>query len=327
MKSIGIWYDVKGNDLPPLEVHVNLWNRNIQNRKKATNPFIDLGISVPNFRKISSIDILLPFPIEKDEITDLYNFINNPATARLVFNEVDCEVSSKDRYAVIQSENFDKSKLLISIKNEGEFDSFIKHKCDAETTMLSIDLEELKNDNKFEAFNELYFRFRINSDSIKKSLFSPVQKKNWFLESGFVETQIVDIKINQERNLPHRICKEYRLKKYHFAIFKKIHLLVMSNIRDEVDTFGTGIYECRKLEEHDWDDYLEKKYDATNILAYHWKEKCKDENVITNFSKLVRISTASTNMKVIITYVVVVVLLGALGSGIMELIKLLCNLN
>ena len=202
-------------------------------------------------------------------------------------------------------------------------ESFIKCNSNDETTILSIDFEELKRDDKFNEFNDLYFRFRVNSNSIKKSLFCPVEKKNWFLESGFIETEIIDIKINQERNLPHNICKDYRLKKYRFAAFKKIHLLIMSDSSDEVDTFGTGIYECRKLEDHDWDNYLENNYDVTNILAYHWKEKGKDERAISNFSKLIRISTASTNMKVIVTYVLVVVLLGAFGSGVMELIKLL----
>ena len=62
-------------------------------------------------------------------------------------------------------------------------------------------------------------------------------------------------------------------------------------------------------------------HDVTNILAYHWKEKSKAEKGILNFSKLIRISTASTNLKVIITYVLVVILLGACGSSLIELIK------
>lgn len=292
-------------------------------KQKNTAPFIDFGIGIPGFRKIKALDILLPFHIDKSEITDLYEHVRDPDTARLIFNEVECEISSKDRYAVIKSDNFDNSKLLISIKNEEDLESFIKCNSNDETTILSIDFEELKKDDKFNEFDDLYFRFRVNSNSIKKSLFCPVEKKNWFLESGFIETEIIDIKINQERNLPHNVCKDYRLKKYSFAAFKKIHLLIMSDSSDEVDTFGTGIYECRKLEDHDWDNYLENNYDVTNILAYHWKEKGKDERAISSFSKLIRISTASTNMKVIVTYVLVVVLLGAFGSGVMELIKFL----
>ena len=54
----------------------------------------------------------------------------------------------------------------------------------------------------------------------------------------------------------------------------------------------------------------------TNIIIH--RENTKG---IFNFSKLIRISTASTNLKVIITYVLVVIILGACGSGLLELIK------
>lgn len=321
MKSIGIWYEVNNEELPQLEIHINLWN--LRKGKKNTFPFMDFGIGIPDFRKIEELDILLPFDINKSEIIDLYKYVKDPDTARLIFNEVECEVSSKDRYSVIKSDSFDNSKLLISIKSESELYSVVKCSRCQEGTILSVDFGELKKDDKFGEYKDLYFRFRINSDNIKKSLFCPVQKKNWFLESGFVETEIIDVKINQERNLSHNVCKDYRLKKYRFAIFKKIHLLVMSDSSDVIDAFETGIYECRKLEERAWDNYLENNYDVTNILAYHWKRKSKDEKGICNFSKLIRVSSASTNMKVIITYMLIVILLGTLGSGLLELIKFL----
>lgn len=305
--------------MPQLEFHINLWN--LKGNNKSTSPFVDFGISISDFRKIKSLDILLPFRINDSEIIDLYELVKTPDIARLIFNEVECEISSKDRYTIIESDNFDKPKLLVNVKKDGELESFICHSIDNDMSSFTMDFEELIKDEKFSEYDDLYIRFRVNSESIKKSLFCPVRKKNWFLESGFVETQIVDIKINQERNLPHNICKDYRLNKYKFAVFKKIHLLVMSNSSDDVDSFGTGIYECRKLEEHDWDAYLENNYDVTDVLAYHWKEKSKDEKGILNFSKLIRISTASTNLKVIITYVLVVIILGACGSGLLELIK------
>lgn len=319
MKSMGIWYELYGAEMPPLDFHVNLWN--LKGNNKNTSPFVDFGISVSDFRKIKALDILLPFSIDDSEIVDLYELVKTPCIARLIFNEIECEISSKDRYAIIESNNFGKPKLLVNIKNEGKLESFICHRNDAEMSSFSVNFQELAKDEKFAEYDDLYIRFRVKSESIKESLFCPVHKKNWFLESGFVKTQIVDIKINQERNLPHDVCKNYRLNKYKFAIFRKIHLLVMSNSSDEVDSFGTGIYECRKLEEHDWDDYLGNDYDVTNVLAYHWKEKSEDETGLLNFSKLIRISTASTNLKVIITYVLVVIVLGACGSGLLELIK------
>lgn len=320
MKSIGVWYKVCEEECPQLEFHINLWN--LKKGKKNPIPFIDLGVGIPQFRKIKSLDILLPFEITETEIVDLYEMVKEPDTARLIFNEIECEIASKDRYVIIQSDNFENAKWLINIKKENALESFVTCSKKGESTCLSLDFTELKKDSKFSQYDDLYLRFRLNSESIKRTLFCPIHKKNWFLESGFVETQIVDIKVNQERNLPHNICKDYRVNKYSFASFKKIHLLVMSDSRDDVESLS-GMYECRKLEEQGWDDYLGNNYDVANILAYHWKEKSKDGKGVFNFSKLIRISTASTNKKVIVTYMIVVVLLGALGGGLLELLKFL----
>ena len=326
MKSIGIWYEVdrglNDEELPKLECHINLWN--LKKNKKKTKPFIDFGISIPDFRKVKNLDFLMPFKFNENEIIDLYDYVKLPDAARLIFNEIECEISSKDRYTIIESDNFNTNKLLIRIKNGHVLEKFVKIYDNLnDTTRISINFEELKKDKLFNEYNDLYFRFRVNSESIEKALFCSVQKKNWFLESGFIETQIIDIKINQERNLPHDVCKEYRLKNFSFANFKKIHLLIMSDSSDEVDTFGSGVYECRKLEERGWEKYLENRYDVTNILAYHWKEKEKDSKGISNFNRLIRISTSSTNMKVIITYILIVISLGMIGNGIIELIKLI----
>lgn len=319
MRSIGIWYKLNTEEIPQLDFHINLWN--LKGDNKRIRPFVDFGISISDFRKIKSIDILLPFIVENNQMVDLYELVKTPEIARLIFNEIECEISSKDRYTIIESDNFARSKLLINIKNKDGFESFVSYNNYEDMSIISMNFDELANDEKLLEYDDVYVRFRVLGDGIKQSLFCPVHKKNWFLESGFVETQIADIKINQERNLPHNICKNYRIQKYKFAVFGKIHLLVMSESSDEVDSIGTGIYECRKLEEHEWDTYLENKYDVTNVLAYHWKEKSKTVYGISNFSKLIRISTASTNFKVIITYILVVIILGACGSGVFELIK------
>jgi len=192
-----------------------------------------------------------------------------------------------------------------------------------EMTELHIKLENIKKDEKIEIYDDVYLRFRIQSDNIKKILFCPIEKKNWFLESGFIENQIVDIKINKERNLPHDVCKEKRLDNYKLAEFNKIHMLIMTDSRDEIISLGSNICDCRKLEEQEWDQYLNYKYDVSNIFAYHWKEKRTEENIILDFSRLVKIASASTNIKIIIVYMFIVVILGAMGSGLIEAIKLL----
>lgn len=48
--------------------------------------------------------------------------------------------------------------------------------------------------------------------------------------------------------------------------------------------------------------------------------------MITDFNKLIRISSATTNIKVILVYMLVVIILGAAGSGLLEVIQTLINM-
>lgn len=326
LKSIGVWYQLACKDLPKLEFHINLWN--LKGKDKKILPFIDFGIGIKNYKVINEMAILFPFSFDEQEMFDLYYYIKEPSVARLIFNEMECEVSSHDKYMVIESSNFEKPKLLINVKNGDDLvnDISLKQNLLLEMTELNIDFNELKRDTKFAQYEDLYIRFRIKSQNIKRILFCKVAKKNWFLESGFIENQIIDIKINKERNLPHDICREMRLNNYKFAKFDKIHLLVMNDSSNDIGTFGNILYDCRKLEEHEWDTYLENDYDATNVFAYHWKEKCVGDEMITDFNKLIRISSATTNIKVILVYMLVVVILGAAGSGLLEVIQTLINM-
>ena len=321
MNSIGVWYQLDGNGLPQLDFHINLWN--LMGKDQKVQPFIDFGIGINQYKTVKKHILLFPFSFSEQELLDLYDYVKNPQIARLIFNETECEVSSRDKYMVIESANFNRPKLLINIKNERELanDICFNNLSSLGMTELLIDFEELKKDVKITQYEDLYFRFRVKSQNIKKILFCPVSKKNWFLESGFVETQIIDIKINKERNLPHEICRNMRLNNYEFAAFDKIHLLVMSNSSDDVGTFGNILYDCRKLEEHDWDTYLDNEYDATNVLAYHWKDKCSGNDKVADFNKLIRISTATTNAKIILIYMIIAIILGAAGSGLIEIIK------
>lgn len=326
MESIGIWYKLAGNDLPKIEFNINLWN--LKGNDKKVTPFIDFGIGIKQYKKMDKLVVLIPFIFGEQELFDLYDYVKEPSTARLIFNEMECEVSSHDKYMVIKSSNFINPMLLINVKNQNGMadDITLEQKLSLEMTKFCIDLEKIKKDKKFTQYEDIYIRFRVKSPNIKKIMFCPVVKKNWFLESGFVGTTIVDIKINKERNLPHDICRSMRLDDYKFAAFDKIHLLVMSDSNDDVSMFGNTLYECRKLEEHGWDTYLGNEYNSSNILAYHWKEKSDGNNKIRDFSKLIRISSSTTNKQVILVYMLIVIILGAAGNGIFELIKALFNM-
>lgn len=322
MESIGVWYLLKEDvKAPTLDFHINLWNLKLKN--SLTDPFIDFGIGINDFRNIKELKILFPFSFDETDLEDLFAEVREPETARLIFNDNECEISSKDKYSVLNFSCANNKKLLFKIKSDANWEEGIELKsvCNFEKKLLNFNFESIQQDAKLVEFNDVYIRFRITTPNLYKALFCTVSKKNWFLESGFIATQILDIKINEERNLPHNICRCLRLEKWAFAKFSKIHLLVMSNSNDEICTLGNGECECRKLEEQEWGSYLKCAYDTGSVLAYHWKEKCKENRDLINFSKLIKISTSTTNIKMIAIYMLVVILLGACGSGVLEIFK------
>ena len=100
----------------------------------------------------------------------------------------------------------------------------------------SVRFDKIKANSDFDAYNNVYFRFRINAADLKKILFCNLEKKNYYLESGFETTQIIDLKINKERNLPHDICDSLKGEKFNFMRLHKIHFFVMDSANNNVTT-------------------------------------------------------------------------------------------
>lgn len=310
MESLGIWYQHNdNNEETSVDFHINLWNLY---EKKKLKPFIDFGIVVNNFRSIDNISFLIPFHVEPKDIMDLFEYVKTPQVSRLIFNEEECEIESISQYYGIRIN--DDRKLLLSLDNDVLQTSIRKNE-----TVLLFKFEEIRKNDKYTNYDKLYIRFRITSNEIANAMYCPVEKQNWFLESGFVKTQIVDIKVNKERNIPSDICQEMKRQNYSFAHFNKIHLLVMCNSNDVVDSFNNTHCECRKLEIEGWNDYLDNKFDIKNVIAYHWKET-RESRELSDYGKLIKICSASTNYKLISIYMLVVVALGTIGSLLADII-------
>ena len=324
MQSIGLWNDKKNeNNRSNIELHINLWN--ISGKSKEVQPFVDFGIGIKNFRVQKDFVLLLPFTFEDNELLDLYENVKDVNVACLIFNEMSCEIESIDEYSKIKIDGREE-QLLLPIKKNNALTDFVKVEIiEKSYKALRFDFSNIINDTHLNDLNSVYIRFRIKCNGIKQALFCPVDKQNWFLESGFVKTQILDIKLNYERNLPVDFCKQQRLKGSVFSRFDKIHLLVMCNSNVNVESIEDLPCDCRKLEESGWENYLGKQYNVSNILAYHWKKK--DEKEIKNFSKLIRLTSSATNKMIIGSYLLMAILLGIMGNVIYDLLKYIFGVN
>lgn len=323
MKSFGIWYNsTTDSEKCKFELHINLWNIK-EHVYQEEKPFIDFGLYVENFRQINSISFLIPFQVEQSAIKDLAAMLRDTNIARLIFNDNGCvtqSIPNADLHCLKVNER-DSGRLLFSIwdKEHNTWYNGVDLKSKPEYSILCIDFTGLKNSQYYANYSKLYIRFRIVSEVLKKLLFCDLGKRNYYLESGFTATQIIDLKINKERNIDRAICQELEGQRYRFAEFGRVHLLIMDSANNVMTDLGNDMLDCRTLEEGEWDDYLEEKYVTKDVLAYHWKKSC--DKPFTEYNKLIKIESNKTNKKLIAIYMAVVIALGAAGSGFFELLK------
>lgn len=310
-KSFGFFYKCKENSTTEAEfaAHVNVWNI-------SDKPFIDFGLLVKNYKSLDSIYFMAPFTIESENIDDLSHVLKEEEI-KLIFNnsKFSYKQAGESVDAEYQDEN-NNSVILLSIKDENG--NFLKHIIKGDNYF------QLNVENFCDDINDFYVRFRIrNIESY--TLLSTLSPKNNYLESAFVERQILDFKLNNTRTIEKYKLNDLLKSNYSLARFSAIHFFVMVPSDYEITTWGC-FSECRQLEQGKWDNYLANcKLDKeTNILAYHWKQKQKNkEDLVDEFAQLIKMEHKSTNFKLIFTYCAIVILLGSMGSGLVELIKYL----
>lgn len=319
MKSFGIWYcnaetraGKANSESKPfkIDLHINLWDTGY-NYGSASDSFIDIGLSVAGFREIDMLCFRIPFFLNEKEITDLTDTFDDNQIANLVFND-DCILHHDSNKRSLELSEKKEQLLLFSLSEAVQ-----NYQEDA--TILTFNLKTVCDDSIYDEYSDLYIRFRISSEKIREELFCNITAKNWFLESGFQRTQVVDIKVNKQRNMESKVLTQMRREGFWFVNFNKVHFLVMEPADNEVDVWGDDFVECRKLED-EWAKYL-KCEGVGDILAYHWKAGAAKG--LKEYAKMVKVTSAETNWRIISIYMVVVIILGAFGSALFSLAQVI----
>ena len=325
-KSFSIFYkekkkdkdkDITNSNKAEFMVHVNVWNVS----DKGGLPFIDFGLLINHYKSLDSIYFTSPFQVKVDDIEDL-SHIMKENEIQLIFN------NSKFSYKQIEGSIYagflnekKETVLLFPIKSDnGDFLQYIsKNENGSNGFVLKIDFTTCKN--LPENIETIYLRFRIKNIESKK-LLSTLSEKNNYLESAFVERQILDFKLNNVRTLDRFQLSGFLGDGYLLAQFSAIHLFVMVPSDYEITIWG-DFSECRQLEKGEWNNYLLDNVsgNTTDISAYHWKQKKNKDIFVDEFAQLIKMEHKTTKFKLIIIYCAIVIALGAAGSGLVEFVK------
>lgn len=318
----------------PDELHVNIWEIG----SSPVSPFIDIGIIIGERSSTSHVVVDLPWAIELKDVSDLGSRLNGEKSVAAIFNEVvHYDGFAEGNFANISFRKNDKDVKPFSLLrlNSQDFDigQYYLSDSTSATSRLTIriptQLETLEPEN---IRKSAYIRFRIRRVPVEvyTSIF---ERKDKSLISSTVETRIVDFRINVRRGIPEGLLSgDHKLR---FPEFEKIHCFLTTERSEECVSQSQSYAGYRSLMDEDvWNEYvridssegISSANSVRNYLGYQWTvsakkttdgeiKKVKDLIVLARFSKVK--SDNFSNLR----FLLLVVFLGALGSGLWDMTK------
>ncbi len=305
MNCIAIWCSSANTQSTShnLEVHFNLWKLGI--RRKA-NCFLDIGLMVHDATTVSHINIFIPKPIAKSDIEDLGITIREKTdVVSSLFNE-DYRVSSQAQEKIIEVLGIDRIPVFYIYVLDLNSDVVIENAYGGSIIKIRIP-QELAN-------KKHYYRIRLKNpyvDSISRIYTPP----NSLLESAFSQTELVDFRLNEKRNLNSSLLE--RMRSEGEVSFTKTHLFLMREASDDYIYSHKPPNGSRQLELDLWRGYIGSDYSFDNIIAYHWKET----NTHDSFSAFVKFRFIHCNPLTIATFIIIIIILGILAGLVANLLS------
>jgi hypothetical protein len=294
MNCIAIWCSSKNKQsaFHCLEVHFNLWKLG---KRKSANCFLDIGLMIQDATKVSHVNIFIPQPVASSDIKDLgITFRRNPDLVSILFNE-DYRISSGAQEKIVEVLNVDRIPIFYIYVLDLGSDVSVENAFGGSIIKIHIPLEL--------ADKKHYYRIRLKNpyvDSISHIYTPP----NSVLESAFSQTELVDFRINEKRNLNGSLLE--RIHSEGEVSFNKTHLFLMREASDDYVYSHKPPNASRQLEADLWKGYISGDYPFDKMIAYHWKET----DTHHSFSAFAKFRYIRCTSKTITIFIVIIIVLG-----------------
>jgi hypothetical protein len=310
---------------PADELHINLWE--VSGRR-----LLDIGVMIDKPEIIKSIQIDLPWVLDKSKVFDLGSRLVGEKIVAAIFNEVVHYCGSNDDYFANISipPDYDPEKAFILVRlNSNNFDlATVRLSEGGTTTKLTVSLPKITPADEKQA-RRRYLRFRI-IDIPEEIYAAKFSQKDRNLLSSSVETRIVDFRINVRRGVPDDILTSGA--DLFFPRWKKIHLFLTVDRAREMTFKSENFVACRSLEDEEiWNSYIAldsrgngHPHSVSNYLGYQWTVKM-DKAAKTPAKDLValaRFSEVISSKWGIVRFILLALFVGASGSGTWDTLKM-----
>ena len=280
--------------------------------------FVDIAVRVRGVKSSKSLNVYVPFLVEKEEIEDVSFLFNDTKILQATFS-ASCIIEYKKNECTSEIAYNGKIVDIVHIGELGYETSVL-----SEGTLIKIDLEKLRPylDN-----DEAYFIWRMPHKSLDE-VFAPRKDMNSAMErlKDLITTPIVaekfgySIRINEARLLPEEITK---IGAFHRQKLKKA--VVTLSVNESYELNDAGAYRIRRLEENLYKDFLPKGYKSEDVITYQWQQN-RETNLKGHFNFYYNVNKNSVSRGSMFLYLVLLTIVGVVGNLISDLISSLLGL-
>ena len=275
--------------------------------------YMDVSIHIRGVKETKSLNMYFPFAVDKSEIEDVSLNFKDENLSRAIFSSM-CVVDYKKNEATSEIAYNGKTVDIVHIS---AVDYSLKSVSKGTLMNISFDgiYEYLDND-------EVYFMFRIPHKSITE-VFRQRTKVGSFLTRirDMIMSPIVSesygysVRINEARLLPKEINS---VGAFHRQKLKKA--VVTISIADDYEINDVACYRIRRLEEELYKNFLPSSFNIKNIVTYQWQQS-REVNLKGHFNFYFNISRNAISHGSVLIYILIIILLNAVGSSVWDLIK------
>ncbi len=331
MSCIGVLYRTKTDKSPNsdnsinVDFQVNYWK--LPKRFYGYWRFLDFGVLVHDAKDIESVLFYVPFKMKKEDLKDLGSVLVKDNLLSVLFNnsyKIEDNPDIPGYHYASMTRNSDNSGFWVYSLSPSNFEVNQL----SIGTLIEVDIKTKPNvvmgiqnadDDRKEQNYNLYFRLRIKN--IPDNALGYIESvSNDFFQNAFSKAEIVNLDINAISEMDDDDYKNIA-SKYSFVNFNKIHFFFVASSKDETIYGSTDYSDSRLLDSKQWGRYIDSNNpQQRKCIAYHWKKSGPTKN----YNILLRTIFSSPNVKTILKYAFIVVLLGVLASYIASCVSPKC---
>lgn len=316
--SVALWYErtktPPTGDRAKVEVHFNLW-RHIQSNSDSN--FLDVGLLISDAYELKTMTFFVPAAVALDKIEDLSPKLRDDKLLSAVFNDVVRRSgSSGDASFTVESRG---GKHFLTFHSINLDEDVIWSRSEPTNSRSGVKLEFNETFcSRLRAPGKHYVRLRFNLTEETASEFSTRRAgQGGFVASTLWSEEFTELRFNEMRNLPPTVLSQIDSTTSETFDVTAAHCFIIRDLTFELVASHGAMQKMRRMEANLWDGYLPSALsyvDIGNMMIYHWRAV---SGPVENFVSLARFRAPKGNLKY---YFVGVVLLGALGSAVEDVL-------